>query len=209
MSHLRQFILILLLGLSLAACAPGQATPQLIASYPSEGGSQGYSPPAQYVYDAYLELEVRNVESAAERAEELAGEYGGYLERSQSWRSDGSQHASLVLAVPAPNFEALLDRLAGLGTPLSQNISGQWVNAGSQWAVYSEITLQLHQKGPNWPSISLGDWQPLHTLQQALGVSANIFGFLLDVLIWVLVVIGPFALLAWGLRRAYQKLRAR
>ena len=207
MSRIRLFTLLVFVSLALSACAP-EATPQMIASYPSQGGSQEYSPPhAEYVYDGYLELEVRNIDSAAERAEALAADYGGYLEYSQSWRSDGSRHASLVLAVPPRSFEALLDRLAGLGTPLSQNITGQWVDVGRQWVVYSEITLQLHQKSPSWPSISIGDWQPLRTLQQALGVSATIFGFILDVVIWIVIVVGPFALLAWGLRRVYQKLR--
>ncbi len=206
MSRICLLTLFALACLSLAACT-AQATPQLIASYPARAGSQVYTPPSdQYVYDAYLELDVRSVDTTVARATDLAEDYGGYLERSQTWSVDGKQHASLTLAVPPPYFQALYDRLAALGTPLSTTTRGQWVDVGPGWAVYSEITLQLHQKGLDWPSVSLGDWRPLRTLQLALGVTGSIFGFLLDVTIWILVVIGPFALLFWGGRALFRRL---
>lgn len=206
MSRIYLLTLLVLCCLALSACA-AEATPQMIASYPAQGSSQGYpSASDQYVYDAYLELDVRSVDTAIERATDLAAAYGGYLERSQTWSTDGRQHASLTLAVSPSNFQALYDRLAALGTSLSTSTTGQWVDVAPGWAVYSEITLQLHQKGLDWPTVSVGDWRPLRTLQQALGVTGSIFGFLLDVTIWILVVIGPFVLLAWGGRAIFRRL---
>jgi membrane protein required for beta-lactamase induction len=45
-------------------------------------------------------------------------------------------------------------------------------------------------------------------LADAWGVFTAIFGFILDVLIWVIVVIGPFALMGWALSAWIRRRRA-
>lgn len=213
MARNRFLILILLAALFLAGCA-GSSTPKMIGSYPSgshgETGQPQYSPPAEYVYDAYIELEVSNADRATSRAEDLAYGYGGYLVSSQSWRMDGKKNITLTLAVPAANFGYLRAALLDLGTVLSENVSGEWVQSGygsNEWNIYSQITLQLHSKAFSLPTISLGGWRPLQTLLQALGVSLSIFSFVVDFVIWIVVVLGPFVLLIWGVRLLYRKLR--
>jgi len=202
------FLLGLLL-LSLAACS-SSSQPKLIGSYPSQGNSESQPVPhEQFVYDATMEMEVWNPESTAQHAEERAYDYGGYLISSQSWTQDGQSHIQLVLAVPAPNYEALHQYILDLGTLQSERVSGQWVNSryGSDWSVYSEITVTFHPRTTVRPVISITGWNPAHTLERAWRVFLTVFGFLVDILIWVVVLVGPFILMGLGLRVVIRKLR--
>jgi hypothetical protein len=199
-----------MLLLSLAACS-GASNPQLIAAYPSKANPM--NPPAsdeQFVYDAFMEMEVWNPEAAAEHSEERAYDYGGYLVSAQSWTQAGQKHISLVLAVPAPNYEALHQAIQDLGTLQNEHVSGQWVSSryGSDWSVYSEITVTFHPKSSGRPVIAATGWNPVHTLERAGRVFVTIFSFLVDILIWVTVLIGPFILMGLGLRVIIRKLRA-
>jgi hypothetical protein len=51
-------------------------------------------------------------------------------------------------------------------------------------------------------------WRPARTLQQAFSVFLSIFGFLTDILIWVVVVVGPFLLIGLGIGLIIRKRRA-
>jgi hypothetical protein len=199
-----------MLVLSLAACS-GASQPQLIASYPSQAEPQGQPVThEQFVYDAFMEMEVWNPEAAAEHAEERVYDCGGYLVSSQSWTQDGQQHIQLVLAVPAPNYEALHQAVLDLGVLQSEHDSGQWVSSryGSDWSVYSEITVTFHPKFSDTPVIVSTGWNPVSTLENAWRVFVTIFSFLVDILIWVTVLVGPFILMGLGLRVIIRKLRA-
>lgn len=195
--------------LSLAACS-GASQPQLIASYPSKS-EPGGQPVAheQFVYDAFMEMEVWDAEAAAARAEERAGDFGGYLVSSQSWTQSRQQHIQLVLAVPVPNYAALHQAILDLGTLQSERVSGQWVNSqySSDWGVYSEITVIFHPKSLDRPVILTTGWNPAYTLERAWKVFVTIFSFLVDILIWVIVLLGPFILMGLGLKVIIRKLR--
>jgi hypothetical protein len=213
MSHLRLYTLIASIALLLAACSgSARSEPEMIASFPVQHGTapQPINPPpsGQFVYDASLELEVRDLERAAGRAVDLAYQYDGYLVSSHSWQSGKITHATLVLAVPAANFDSAYNALSKLGDVLNQHISGQWVSSypGDGWDVYSEITVQLDDPDAAQPII-FGSWRPLTTLESAWRFFVTIFGFLADVLIWLVVVAGPFLLLAWLVLLAIKKSR--
>jgi hypothetical protein len=199
-----------MLLLSLVACS-GASDPQLIAAYPSNANPKDQPASAeQFVYDAFMELEVWNPEAAAERAEERAYDCGGYLVSAQSWTQAGQKHIQLVLAVPAPNYEALHQAIQDLGALQSEHVSGQWVSSryGSDWSVYSEITVTFHPKSSSRPVIAASGWNPVRTLERAWRVFVTVFSFLVDVLIWVTVLVGPFILMGLGLRVIIRKLRA-
>jgi hypothetical protein len=193
----------------LAACSPGSA-PQLIGSYPRSGVP---APPAdiRVVYTAYLTLEVRDVDLAITQAADYAVAYGGYLAESRAWYQNDRKYASVTLAVPAPNFDRLRQAVLGLGTLLSESISGQpRPIGGDDWRTFTHITLDL-QPAPAaipLPPLPAPGWDPGRTLARALGVSYAIFGFVVDILIWVLVVGGPFVFLAWLARWAWRRSRA-
>jgi hypothetical protein len=197
-----------LLFLLMAACS-GASQPKLIGSYPSQGNSESQPVPhEQFVYDASIEMEVRNVDSAAERSEERANDYGGYLVGRQSWTQAGEEHIQLVLAVPAPNYEALHRAILDLGTLQSERVSGEWVSSrySSDWSIYSEITVTFHPRYTARPVVSTTGWNPIRTFERAWQVFVTIFGFVIDILIWVIVLVGPFILIALGLRSVIRKL---
>ena len=202
------FLLVILLPV-LAACS-GSSQPQLIASYPSKGDTKNQPVRReQFVYDAYMEMEAWNPESAAERAEERAYDLGGYLVSSQSWTQNGQSHVQLDLAVPAPNYEALHQYILDLGTLQSERVSGEWVSSryGDDWSIYSEITVTFHPRSTGRPVVSQTSWSPLRTLEHAWRVFVTIFGFVIDILIWVVVLLGPFVLMIIGLRAVIRRLR--
>ncbi len=206
--------LILIFALALAACG-GSATPQLIGSYPrgsedvvitSSGGAPANT---LVVYNAYLEFEVFDTDSAADRAEQVAYDYGGYLVSSQSWYQGDEKHATLTLAVPAARFDSAREALLSLGTLKSESVSGDLVSTGdgsNGWNTYSHITVQLRPTPPaiSLPSIAPG-WNPAQTFSNAFDVFASIFTFLVDIVIWIVVVIGPFVLMGLGLRAIFRR----
>jgi hypothetical protein len=198
-----------LLFLLLASCA-GVSQPKLIGSYPSQGYSESQPVPSeQFVYDAIMEMEVRHVDSAAERSEERAYDYGGYLVGRQSWTQAGEKHIQVVLAVPAPNYEALHRAILDLGTLRSEVVSGEWVSSryGDDWSVYSEITVTFHSRYSARPVIVTTGWNPIRTFERAWQVFVTIFRFVFDILIWVIVLVGPFILMALGLRSVIRKIK--
>jgi hypothetical protein len=205
----RLLFVFLFLSLGLAACA-GSSTPKLIGSAPREAtsGPKLISPPSEVVYNAMMEMEVSNVENAAKRAEDLAYRYGGYLVSSQLWYEDGKKHASVTLAVPAPNYENLHRAISDLGKLASESVTGQLVSyapGGRENAAY--ITANFHPGGMTLPSLPTGSWNPGHTIANALSVFWTLFGFIADILLWVLIVFGPFGLMAWGGWALIRKIR--
>jgi len=202
----------------LAACGGG-ANPQLIGSYPKgPASSPTYPPPPAnllVVHNAYLELEVGSTDAAAQRATQLADDYGGYLVSSQSWYADSRKYTTLTLAVPVAQFETLRQSLLSLGSLVGERVSSDVVSitghGADAWNTFSTITVQFRPALPSFslPSVTGPGWNPARTFEQAFRVFASIFTFLVDIVIWVVVVVGPFALMGLGLRALLRRLRAR
>jgi hypothetical protein len=195
--------LVLCLTLVLVACQGKEPDTQLIASYPTVKQLEVYPVPPPglvVVYNANLEIEVQNVDRAAEKARDIAFEYNGYLASSQSWYQEGEPHITLVLAVPVVYFDTVHRALLRLGDLVSERVTGDLKAPGQgeyEWGTFSHITLNLRPKDRFFPSLSLPDWRPVSTFSKAWRVAGAIFGFLLDVIIWVGVVAGPFVLAGW------------
>jgi hypothetical protein len=204
--------LLVVAALALAACS-GSSTPQLIGSHP-KGASPTYAPPPAnllVVYSAYLELEVSNVDSAADRATQAAYDHGGYLVSSQSWYQGDRKYTTLTLAAPVAQFESAKRALLRLGALVGESTSGELISAdsgASEWNTFSNITVQLRPApGIALPSLPSTGWNPARTFERAFGVFASIFTFLADVVIWVTVIAGPFVLVGWGARALVRRLR--
>lgn len=196
-------VLLSVIGLLLAGCSAGGA-PRRIASFPS-GAPQppaeapAYQPPGPLVYNASLVMRVWDPQAAAGRAGELAYEYGGYLVGSHSWTQAGEESVSVTLAVPPYSFDALRDELLHLGKLESESVWGERTGyAPGGLPSYSQISVEFRSRTVAWRGIHIGSWDPGRTLARALQVSVAIFGFLADILIWIVVVLGPFVLLAWA-----------
>ncbi|MBN2547965.1 MAG: DUF4349 domain-containing protein [Anaerolineales bacterium] len=204
--HLMYVILIFCL-LGAAGCA-GQSAPQQIAAYPKVTAIAQYPGSLVVIYHTYLELRVADVERSASRAVQLANSYGGYLSGSQSWFVDGRKVTTLELSVPTVQFDSLRRSLQGLGELVNESLSGELVERRyyDDTQLWSTVTLTLRPSGIAQPPIDTGGWNPLRTLSQAWSVSVAIFGFILNLLIWVVVVGGPFVLIGlaarWFIRRS-------
>ncbi len=203
MSGFRVSILIILIFV-LTGCATS-AAPVQIASFPSLTPIAKY-PPDSIVYRTFIEILVSDVDRAAQTAVYRASVYKGYLVSSNSWYTDGCKITSLELAVPTYYFENLRGDLVDLGQVINEDLSGRPANPPPYDgpAEYSQITLQLRQAGYAIPPIQPPDWKPsgwdpVRTLHQAFAVFLSIFGFLTDILIWIVVVAGPFLLIGLGI----------
>ncbi len=212
---MKKLIPILFLALTLVACQAAN-TPRQIASYPNGGQeSQTFSPPlgvpqtAILVYDAHLDLTVWNVEDTANAALQKISNYGGYLSASNQWTANGQTYATLTFALPAGNFDHALAAFKRLGDVTREQVSGKLSPTYSDqtgWDYTSHITLNLSPRFETvaWPSVDPSNARPMRTLSVAFGVLATLLGFLLDVVIWLAVVVGPFVLMGWGVRKAWR-----
>ncbi len=204
-----RLFLTLLIAATLAACG-GSATPQLIGSYPrgSEEGvvtSSGGAPTnTLVVYNAYLELEVFDVASAAKQAEQLAYEYGGYLVNSQSWYQDDQKYATLTLAVPVNRFDSAREALLRLGTLTHESTSGELVGTGdgsNGWNTYSNITVQLRPTAFTARAAeSASAWLSGSMLFIFYAVSA-LFRIAMFIMPPFFMIVGFFATLRWLVAR--------
>ncbi len=205
---------LILLALLLAGCAPGSAT--LIASYPQ---STDYVPRPQATAlnnSSRLSLKVDDVPYATSQAIDLALRYGGYVVDRDCHGEGAHLVANLVLAVPPYNGAQLRRTLADLGQVINQTT---WTSADGCVSCpgVSYIYLELTPQPLAWvdrPPSTRDDphdqnWSPAWTLRRAWQVTASIFAFLLDGLIWIAVVAGPFVLIGLGIlflvRRARRK----
>jgi len=196
-----------LLACGLAACSALSA-PRQIAAYPRTTPFP-QSIPVQ-TYDLYLELEVADVDDAEDRVTRLVYGAGGLVEDSTSWQQAGYRRATLVLAMPVDRAEAAREALFDIGTPLQGQLSSRitdWRGEGA--GAYAYFTVQLVERGARLTEFSPGGWRPVHTLAKAWSVFSSIFGFLLDILIWMAVVFGPFVLIGAGLWAILRHCRSR
>jgi hypothetical protein len=193
---------LIFLALLLPGCAPGSAT--LIASYPhpSDPANPPRPQPTALNNSSRLSIEVDDVSFAASQAIDLAQSYGGWVV-DRFCRGEGAEQVSnLILAVPASGAERLRRALAGLGQVIDQTT---WSDASGciTCAKTSYIYLELTPRPPAWvaepPASHDQNWSPAWTFQRAWQVTAGIFTFLLDGLIWIAVVAGPFVLIGLGI----------
>jgi hypothetical protein len=194
----------------LAACS-GSATPHLIGAYRPAAAppiATFVPPPGQslVVYDGFIALQVTDVPASAEDAADLAYGLGGYLAGQQTWFDGGDQHITLTLAVPSPQFDSLRAAVLDLGRLQDERLSGGPVTlppGANAWNVFAHLTVHLSPPArPHWRLPALPDlgWSPARTFASAFAVFSALFTFVLDLLIWLSVVVGPFILLGLGLR---------
>jgi Domain of unknown function (DUF4349) len=189
----------------LAACS--SAGPRQIASYPATPpvAREPYRPAEVLPYDADLVFAVADVDLAADQATQLAYEYGGYSASTQSWYQDGNRHIVLELSVPAARYDSLRSRLLDLGTLLSERVLNEVVSPGETSGRMTQVSVQLQPSSlTSWFDIG---WNPVRTFMNAYGVVASIFRVVADIVIWVVVVIGPFALIALVIRIIVRRAR--
>jgi len=193
----------------LMACSSSQA-PRLIGSYPSTPPESRPLQGTTIIYRTELDLAVTDPQTAAQCALQYAYNHGGYLVDRNSWVSKGQAKVTLELAVPSTAYESLHNDLLGLGIFIRESQDSRMIGTYS-WdplSTYSQITVHFSPISNVSSRFSLPAWRPIHTLQNAIAVSLAIFGFLSNILIWIVVVVGPFALIGWLIYRVLTKKHA-
>lgn len=211
--RIRKFTFVVLLVcvlLTASGCAgDSNGGPSLIGAYPSSRDYAEYlvplPDPAVVVYHAMIDIRVRSISNAFEQIRDMAYEYGGYITTAQIWYEDRDENATVVVSVPVYNFDLIYDEIMQLGTVESETIRGElepYPGHGHDDWIMSTITVNLSERSslhlPEFP-----DWHAANTFQQAFGVVAVIFRFLFDAAIWIVVVLGPFALIGWVARKLW------
>lgn len=199
----------------LTACASPGETKQ-IAAYPHEPRDPIQPAPLPagvfIVYNAYLELEVSDPDRSAARAIRLVEGHGGYMVGSRSWTVAGRKAVSLELALPATSYDLVRNTLLREGELISERAIGELIEpvyGGAPWLRYSRIHLQLWQKPPLLAAHPSLGWSPVYTFQRAFAFFGRIFAFLVDAMIWSVVVCVPFILMGWGVWALIHRLRGR
>lgn len=206
-----QYTILFILAALLASCSAQNDGAKLVAVYPggeSHPGSGSICTQTGYPGNschAYLMITTSNTARAAGQAKDLVERYDGYQVDKVDWSSRDGTGYTLVLAVPAEHMDALLRSLRRLGTVEHETVWSEW-NEGYPHT-WSRIVLDLQPRRNISLTLPKIHWNPAETFFSALQVSFVIFRTIVDVLIWVLVVIGPFILIWLGLRALLHRLR--
>jgi len=199
---------LILLALLLAGCAPGSAT--MIASYPQN--SRPRPAPTALNDSTRLSLQVNDVPSAADQAIDLTQRYSGWV-IDRSCRGAGmDQIIELVLAVPPPTTSACAGRCLAWGRSSTRP-------SGTAPAAVQPVRTRVISTWSSTRPLRRGTLSRLPPAREvvtrprpsnrAWQVTAAIFTFLLNILIWIVVVGGPFVLIGLGIlalvRRARHK----
>jgi len=188
----------------LGACA---GSPKLIGSYPVQP-PESASNQEILDYTARIELDVWDISAAVEIATRLAYDWGGTVLNTDSWGLAGQRCTSLTITVPSSHFEDLRRNLHDLGSLTRENLSGdRSVNLDRFHTRYSTILLTLCSRQPVRVRVPTSTWNPLLTLVKAMEVSRLIITRLIDGLIWIAVIVGPFAFLAWLCVGAWKRIK--
>lgn len=231
------------------------------------------------IKDAAFELLVPDTDQALNQVNQIAADFQGYILSSESWYEGEFKFASVTLAIPAIEFEHVLQRLRHLGlqvlmeTASGQDVSAEYVDLESKLrnleatserirsfleqaktveeslqineelaaieveveqvkgqmnfytgrAAFSTVTVLLTPEHPTPTPTAIPTatptptatpaWSAGNTLSKSSAVLTLITQAVIDFLIWVGVVIGPFALvfalLSWLIIAIWRRIRRR
>ena len=188
--------LLLLTGLSVACDGASEA--KVIATYPRREEAAG----GPDVQSAHFELAVSDVEAAARQVAQLARRHEGYIFTFEAPKGTG--HASVVAQMPVDQFPSFRRALPRLGTVIGERITEV---VGGRPVIYTSVTVTVRSsRGPIAP-YRVDGWNPADTFRAAFAVFARLFQAVVDGLIWIAVVAGPFALMLFGLATLVRRLR--
>jgi hypothetical protein len=203
MKNIRRLLLLTLFSVCLVLAACSQA-PELIAAYPVSGTSHQNSPHADpYHYEAVISMDVRDVDDAEESIARLAQDFNGYMTGTSSYWVGEQKYSDLTLELPFNRYNDFRQALDRIGDVTHERLSSYTSYSSGSWDdTRVTISLSPNQETPiKLPS----GWRPLTTLESAFQVFLTVFGFIVDILIWIVVVAGPFALLAWIIVRIVRR----
>jgi len=188
------FFTSLFIPLLFSACA---GSPKLIGSYPVKPVE--LNPIQETIhYTAEIELEVYDIDTAVNQANRLAYDWGGSVTRTDSRVVGFKRCTSMTVYVPSTHFNSIRGELYELGDLVHENLSGyRSTNPDRFQTRNSVILLTLCPQQTYHGRITMPNWNPFLTLVKAYEVSKFIFTRFIDTLIWLIVIVGPFAFITW------------
>lgn len=104
----------------------GQASMPVPTMVPTQSGSGTTGVDTKIIKTAYLTIEVKDVPGAVETLRTLASQKGGYISSTNVQKNYNDRlSGSVILRVPAPEFDSTLAGVRALGTVKSSSTQGQ------------------------------------------------------------------------------------
>ncbi len=107
---------------ALAQPTPAPATESLRSAQAQQGGRQ-------LIVEAWMTLEVADVDPVARQVEAVAAQRGGWVESSEIFGEGGYRSASISIRVPADNFDTAMASLRSLGRVTDEGVGSTDVTA--------------------------------------------------------------------------------
>lgn len=139
--------------------APAQPRPASAAMEPAaEQQAQSQQPQSgrQLIVEAWVSLEVNEIDATVRQVEALAAQRGGWMESAEIFGEGGYRSASLRVRVPADDLDNTMDALRGLGRVTDEGISATDVTDRlidnearlAAWYVQEERLVDLLENAP-------------------------------------------------------------
>ncbi len=144
-----------------AAPTPAPAAPRPASGAmesPAQQPAQPQQPQSgrQLIVEAWVGLEVNEIDATVRQVEALAAQRGGWMESAEIFGEGGYRSASLKVRVPADDLDNAMDALRGLGRVIDEGISATDVterlidNAArlEAWYIQEERLVDLLEDAP-------------------------------------------------------------
>jgi len=173
----------------LSACDGARHNEPILISSASLPAPDVRQPSAPWTMEKSISLDITvpDLAAAVASATEISADLDGFV----TYYAGSKDAASLTLLVPAYRESEALRRARRLGAVNSETLlhSSTTVGSGPR---YTNITLRLWESLVHTPPVSRY-WNPGDTASRAFAVFMSIFRVIADTVIWIVVVIGPFA----------------
>jgi hypothetical protein len=155
------------------------------------------NPPEWTQVDVWYSLLVAQPEHAAYAVVQAVQASGGYVFEQFEHYEKGERHVVIEANVPTNRLKSFEASFAGIG-----NLSGSSSSAFHSGEYMTQVRVTLSPKIPPAGYVEIRGWRPGKTFEAALGVLGSILRVLVDFLIWLGVLIGPFVVLGYIIRYA-------
>jgi len=131
--------------------AYGEAVAPEPANAPSDSGSGTLTPDTKIIKTAYLTLEVNDVPGSVEFLKNLAAQKGGYLSSTNVQKNYNNRlTGTVIIRVPAKEFETTLTGVQAIGTVKSvstqgQDVTEEYVDLQAQKTAYQNQLAQYNE----------------------------------------------------------------
>jgi len=131
--------------------AYGEAVAPVPANAPSESGSGTLVPDTKIIKTAFLTIEVNDVPGSVEFLKNLSAQKGGYLSSTNVQKNYNNRlTGSVIIRVPAKEFETTLTGVQAIGTVKSvstqgQDVTEEYVDLQAQKTAYQNQLAQYNE----------------------------------------------------------------